>query len=57
MTDRATVLRWLAGYEAAWRAPGTEALASLFAADASYLSRGAVMSGSRPDGVIAANSA
>ena len=37
MTDRATVLRWLAGYEAAWRAPGTEALASLFTADASYL--------------------
>jgi hypothetical protein len=23
MTDRATVSRWLAGYEAAWRAPGT----------------------------------
>ena len=37
MTDRATVLRWIADYEAAWRAPGTEALAVLFAADASYL--------------------
>ena len=37
MTDRATVQRWLAGYEAAWRAPGTEALAGLFTADASYL--------------------
>ena len=37
MTDRATVLRWLAGYEAAWRAPGTEALASLFTTEASYL--------------------
>ena len=36
MTDRATVLRWLAGYEAAWRAPGTEALAGLFTAEASY---------------------
>jgi ketosteroid isomerase-like protein len=36
MTDRATVLRWLADYEAAWRAPGTEALAGLFTADASY---------------------
>jgi hypothetical protein len=32
MTDRATVLRWLADYEAAWRAPGTEALAGLFTA-------------------------
>jgi ketosteroid isomerase-like protein len=37
MTDRATVLRWIADYEAAWRAPGTGALAVLFAADASYL--------------------
>src|SRR5262249_9423286 len=36
MTDRATVLRWIAGDEAAWRAPGTEALAGLFTADASY---------------------
>lgn len=37
VTDRATVSRWLAGYEAAWRAPGTEGLASLFTADATYL--------------------
>jgi ketosteroid isomerase-like protein len=31
------VSRWLAGYEAAWRAPGTDGLASLFTPDASYL--------------------
>lgn len=37
MTDRATVSRWLAAYEAAWRAPGTEDLVNLFADDASYL--------------------
>jgi ketosteroid isomerase-like protein len=37
MTDRAMVSRWLAGYEAAWRAPGTESLAGLFTADATYL--------------------
>ena len=37
VTDRAAVSRWLAGYEAAWRAPGTESLAALFTADASYL--------------------
>ena len=30
------VSRWLAGYEAAWRAPGTEGLAGLFSGDASY---------------------
>lgn len=29
--------RWLAGYEAAWRAPGTDGLAGLFTADATYL--------------------
>ena len=34
MTDRAVVSRWLAGYEAAWRAPGTGALPEIFAADA-----------------------
>jgi hypothetical protein len=34
MTDRSAVRRWLARYEAAWRAPGTEGLAGLFAADA-----------------------
>ncbi len=37
MTDRAAVSRWLAGYEAAWRAPGTEDLAGLFTSDAVYL--------------------
>ncbi len=37
VTDRAAVSRWLAGYEAAWRAPGTEGLAALFTSDASYL--------------------
>jgi ketosteroid isomerase-like protein len=37
MTDRAMVTRWLADYEAAWRAPGTGDLARIFTADASYL--------------------
>ena len=37
MTDRVMVSRWLAGYEAAWRAPGTEGLAGLFTGDATYL--------------------
>jgi len=37
VTDRAAVTRWLAGYEAAWRAPGTERLADLFTAEATYL--------------------
>jgi ketosteroid isomerase-like protein len=36
VTDRAAVSRWLAGYEAAWRAPGTEALAEIFTRDAGY---------------------
>jgi ketosteroid isomerase-like protein len=36
MTDRAMVTRWLADYEAAWRAPGTGGLAEIFAADATY---------------------
>ena len=36
MTDRAMVNRWLAAYEAAWRAPDTQGLAALFAEDASY---------------------
>jgi len=31
------VRRWLAGYEAAWRAAGAERLAGLFTADATYL--------------------
>jgi hypothetical protein len=37
VTNRSMVRRWLAGYEAAWRAPGTEGLAGLFSGDASYL--------------------
>jgi len=36
MTDRAMVTRWLADYETAWRAPGTEGLAEIFADDAIY---------------------
>jgi ketosteroid isomerase-like protein len=36
MTDRAAVSQWLAGYEAAWRTPGTDFLAGIFADDASY---------------------
>ncbi len=35
--DRALVSRWLTGYEAAWRTPGTEGLAALFTSDATYL--------------------
>jgi hypothetical protein len=37
MTDRAMVGRWLRGYEAAWRTPGTEGLAALFSVAATYL--------------------
>jgi hypothetical protein len=37
VTNRAIVTRWLAGYEAAWRAPGTEDLMGLFTGDATYL--------------------
>jgi ketosteroid isomerase-like protein len=37
VTDRSAARRWLAGYEAAWRAPGTDGLARLFADDATYL--------------------
>jgi ketosteroid isomerase-like protein len=37
VTDRSAVSRWLAAYEAAWRAPGTEGLARLFTEDATYL--------------------
>ena len=37
VTDRAVVARWLAGYEAAWRSPGTAGLADLFTKDAVYL--------------------
>lgn len=35
--ERAAVEQWVAGYERAWRTPGTEPLAELFSADASYL--------------------
>jgi len=34
--DRGEVSAWLAGYERAWRAPGTSVLARLFTADAGY---------------------
>jgi uncharacterized protein (TIGR02246 family) len=34
--DRPTFEDWIERYERAWRAPGTEQLAELFAADASY---------------------
>ena len=36
MSDRAMVNQWLAGYEAAWRSPGTGRLAEIFTEDASY---------------------
>jgi ketosteroid isomerase-like protein len=35
--DRAALTAWIEAYERAWRAPGTEALAGLFAEDAVYL--------------------
>jgi hypothetical protein len=34
--DRTTVEQWVAHYERLWRTPGTQLLAELFAADASY---------------------
>ena len=34
--DRAQLTDWIAGYERAWRAPGTDALAELFTGDATY---------------------
>jgi ketosteroid isomerase-like protein len=37
VTDRVMVKQWLAGYETAWRAAGTEGLAGIFTDDASYL--------------------
>ena len=37
MTDRAMVSQWVADYEAAWRASGTEGLPGIFTDDASYL--------------------
>jgi ketosteroid isomerase-like protein len=35
--DRKQVTGWVAAYEHAWRTPGTEVLATIFTADASYL--------------------
>ena len=35
--DRAQVEHWVAGYETAWRSPGTGALGDLFAPGVSYL--------------------
>jgi uncharacterized protein (TIGR02246 family) len=35
--DRESVARWIEEYEAAWRAPGTDALAGIFTPDATYL--------------------
>ncbi len=35
--DRQNVARWVAAYEAAWRAPGTDGLAGMFTPDATYL--------------------
>jgi ketosteroid isomerase-like protein len=37
VTDHATVKRWIAGYELAWRAIGTDGLAVLFTPGATYL--------------------
>jgi ketosteroid isomerase-like protein len=34
--ERADVERWITAYEAAWRSPGTEALAALFTPDVTY---------------------
>jgi hypothetical protein len=34
--DRAQLTDWIAGYERAWRAPGTDALAELFTEGAAY---------------------
>ena len=33
---RAELIDWIAGYERAWRSPGTDALAELFTEDATY---------------------
>jgi uncharacterized protein (TIGR02246 family) len=35
--DRERVAAWIAGYERAWRSPGTDALAEIFTEDATYL--------------------
>jgi ketosteroid isomerase-like protein len=34
--DREGLAEWIAGYERAWRSPGTDALAELFTEDATY---------------------
>jgi ketosteroid isomerase-like protein len=34
--DREGLAEWIAGYERAWRSPGTDALAGLFTEDATY---------------------
>lgn len=34
--DKKRVADWIAGYERAWRSPGTEALAEIFTEDATY---------------------
>jgi hypothetical protein len=34
--DRADLANWIAAYERAWRTPGTDGLAELFASDATY---------------------
>ncbi len=36
IVDREHVTRWIAAYEAAWRAPGTDALTGIFAPDSTY---------------------
>jgi hypothetical protein len=36
MTDRLAVTEWVAGYERAWRSPGTDALGELFTETAIY---------------------
>ena len=35
--NREPVAAWIAAYERAWRSPGTDALAEIFTADATYL--------------------
>ena len=35
--DRAWVEAWVAGYERAWRTPGTDGLQALFAPEVTYL--------------------
>ncbi|NEE03393.1 YybH family protein [Phytoactinopolyspora halotolerans] len=37
MVTRTAVAAWVTAYERAWRAPGTDGLASIFTEDASYL--------------------